>query len=389
MLAASCLLALAAARALPTDASPVEERPRTSMALAWHAPTECGESQEFFARLIRLTQRELTLDVNAETRVEILVETDGEGYRIHVSTEGLELANRDFQARECREGLDTAALIVVSRLATLRRSVVPEPPGSVTSDSATAPDALPAPAPGSAQAQPPSRALPEGHAEPISTAPRPSEQDPRVLAGADAGVADVPPERRSPSRRASMPPLQIFAGGAAGPALGGLGPGWTGAMRLHVGLGGSRFRGEILGLRVFAKRAAASENAAATIRLTALGIRGCWTPRRPMGALSVPLCIGTDIGIATATPDPTLVDRRRGTQLWASSSASAGLSWSIHAHAALRFSATLLGMWQRPRFFLADGDELRTVYRSAAIGGMLEAGIEVRFSAKTRQQGGA
>jgi len=349
---AAWILATVVVGVVPPDEP---RKPPVGLALTWQAPDECGDHRSFLLGLARLSGRELVLDPHADVRIAITITMVSTGYVLHVHTEELELDDRELSAPSCPEVVDAASLVVLTRLATLREPIVPGPP---------MPSGLGVPA---ADRAPDERGLDDHSLD--------------ELTGDSSTHIGL---RSTRARR----PLQIVIGIAAGPAFH-VGPGWTGTMRLHLGLGTETFRGELFGARGFAKDAGEVEGTSPAIRLTALGIRACGVPRMRVSKIAIPLCAGAALGIASATPDEALDESRRGRQAWGSASVEAGLMWAFHPRVALRMNAALVGVWRRPRFYIEDDVRTITVYRASALGGLFEVGVEVRFLAKTREQGGA
>lgn len=346
---------LGAALSLTLAPSP-DAAPRPELTLRWSAPAACPDAQEVERSVAqRLANRPLTdrlLEVDAR-----VVETEA-GYSVTLNVaEAGETTTRSFEALDCGEASQTAALLLAISIDPLADSE-PKPEEPKPEE----------PKPEEPEPPQPEPLVPAPQAPP-SDAPEPTQPGP-------------PPEPESRDKRPAL--LQPPAGGLGLRAhvLGGLGfgplPTATGLVAGGIGIGGGLWQVEATGEFWTPSVGGESRNREIEVRATlfAFGARGCLVlhPR----SLTLPLCAGLAAGqmraegLNVAAPDDA-------SSPWVGLRLGPGLVWWPAPWIGLTGRVDGLLTVYRPNFTTSPSG---LVHRAGVGGVTALVGVNLRFFSK-------
>jgi hypothetical protein len=268
----------------PTDEPPA---PTPALALQWTAPAECPRAHEVEAAIVEMIGRPLAEDPDRVLHAVGTIEASARGW---VLVMRIEDGERRFEAPQCRDLLEPAALVITIAV---DAAVDQPPPPGVT------PDVEPPPA----------------------------------------------PPRREPARARRRARSVI---GLLGGIDGGNLPAPAGTIAGSVGVMIGRARIEIAALHLFA-RTIRTASGGGEFSVTAARVQGCFAPGR--GALSVPICSGVELGLLRGSG--VEVERSNTERkLWLGLVGGAGLAWAVRSQLALVLRAELVVSPLRHEFAL-------------------------------------
>lgn len=326
-----------------------------ALALRWEAPAECPDRARLLATIDAMLG-EVPDDERRPLDVRGRVELDPTaGFVLRLELDEGRVGTRELRGASCAELTEAAALVVAMaidpRLLERRHGPATE---HATSHETPAHALVEGPATVSAEPETPATAAP------------PSE-GPAAAASPSEGPAPSPVRRARPRVHGLG---RIDAGVGGGPL-----PGATAALGATVGLGGRGGRAE-LGASYWTPRTRASiANPAVGVhaQLWTVAVVGCGEPR--WRGLSFPLCAGLRAGAVHARGTGALEPRRVASR-WVALVVDPGVVWWARPRLGVTLRAEGHVALARPSL---RADPSGTVFTSAAVGGALRGGLELRL----------
>lgn len=325
----------------------------------WTAESSCPDAEALRLELVRLLDRELRFDPNAEAHVEGVIHQLAGEFELRLSVSAGELhERRTLTAKRCEE-LRTAAALVVA--------VALEPWAA-----GETPPSVPEP-----EGEPAAEAPPQAPSAPVATS---TELDPPAapasLTTLDPDETSLPHESRGP-----QPSPPVHRGRVGLLVYGGLGIGqhalFAGGLGGALAYLGRSWRVELTGIHWWPTRVDAAGGASVRPRASVGGLRGCWVPQR--GRWDLPICSGLEAGAMSASATGPGITTTTSTGSWLGVLAGAGAAWRATGWFSVRASADLTVAAWRPAFHVEQGSKAVPVLTPAPMGLRVLAGVELHL----------